>query len=298
MSHDMMRTEAYSELVSTLAPAVPIEVASKSGLVLPGPSLTTRPSTSPESSSLLSGLTERRRRPVPGPLDLSSGNRRAAKRNALATARIIEDLDVVPYPEAIKIPNPDLNINARPGKVRYDRDFLLQFMNVCKQRPDSLPPLDVIGLEPGEQGAAGGYPSGARRGGRRVGSMGMSGPPSLQRQGSIGLGLGNDPSLAKGGAFSMGSFQAPSSRLRDNQSRIEASSGGARGVYVPLPPGPTSGLTSMTRSANQGGTGGSRKTRHMASQHNGLHESVFQTSRHTCFSQLGNTTPMLIVAVG
>ncbi|KAG8788043.1 hypothetical protein FRC12_014977 [Ceratobasidium sp. 428] len=86
--------------------------------------------------------------------------------------------------------------------------------------------------------------------------MGMSGPPSLQRQGSIGLGLGNVPSLAKGGAFSMGSFQAPPSRLGDSQSRFDASSGGARGVGVPFPPGAAGRLTPMTRSASQGGVGG------------------------------------------
>ena len=34
---------------------------------------------------------------------------------------------------------------------RYDRDFLLQFMLVCKEIPDSLPPLDVLGLEPADQ---------------------------------------------------------------------------------------------------------------------------------------------------
>jgi Eukaryotic translation initiation factor 4G1 len=31
---------------------------------------------------------------------------------------------------------------------RYDRDFLLQFMSICKEKPDMLPPLDSIGLEP------------------------------------------------------------------------------------------------------------------------------------------------------
>ena len=32
----------------------------------------------------------------------------------------------------------------------YDRDFLLQFMNICKEKPDNLPPLSDLGLEPGE----------------------------------------------------------------------------------------------------------------------------------------------------
>ncbi|KAG9120183.1 hypothetical protein FRC07_004418, partial [Ceratobasidium sp. 392] len=222
------------------------------------------PSTIPDRPSPLSISTtagERPKRPVPGPLDLSSaqGNRSAAPPSALASARIIEDLNAVSYPEAIKTPNPDLNIAATPGKFRYDRDFLLQFMNVCKEKPDSLPPLDAIGLEPGEQGAA--YPSGARQSGRRMNSMGMSGTPGLQRQNSIGLGLGGVQSLAKGG-FSMGSFQAPPSRLGDSQSRFEASTpGGRTGAGIPFPPGAANRLTSMTRSASQGGVGGAGGSR-------------------------------------
>ncbi|KAG8752330.1 hypothetical protein FRC12_012029 [Ceratobasidium sp. 428] len=70
------------------------------------------------------------------------------------------------------------------------------------------------------------------------------------------MGLGNVPSPAKGGAFSMGGFQAPSSQLGDSQSRFDTSSGGARGVGVPFPPGAADRLTPMTRSASQGGVGG------------------------------------------
>lgn len=131
---------------------------------------------------------------------------------------------------------------------RYDRDFLLQFMSFCKEKPDSLPPLDAIGLEPGEQGA--GYPAGPRQGGRRLNSTGPGG--GLQRQNSIGLGLGG-VGLNKGN-FSMGSFQAPPSQLRDSQSRFEASSRGPGGL--PFAPGAAGRLTPMQRSASQGGVGG------------------------------------------
>ncbi|KAK0454504.1 eukaryotic translation initiation factor 4G1, eIF4E-binding domain-containing protein, partial [Armillaria borealis] len=71
--------------------------------------------------------------------------------SALATACIIDDLGRVPYPEGIKSPRVELNINAEDGKFRYDRDFLLQFMSICKEKPDSLPALDAIGLEPSDQ---------------------------------------------------------------------------------------------------------------------------------------------------
>ncbi|QRW12604.1 eukaryotic translation initiation factor 4G [Ceratobasidium sp. AG-Ba] len=234
------------------------------------------PSTIPDRPSPLSISTtanERPKRPVPGPLDLSSAQRNqiAAPPSALASARIIEDLNAVSYPEAIKTPNPDLNIAATPGKFRYDREFLLQFMNVCKEKPDSLPPLDAIGLEPGEQGAA--FPAGARQGGRRVGSMG----PGLQRQGSMGLGLGGVP-LNKGN-FAMGSFQAPP-QLRDSQARFEASSTGRGPGGVPFPPGAAGRLTPMTRSASQGGVGspGPRETKRTRSQRGNNRGDSMRTS--------------------
>jgi translation initiation factor 4G len=57
----------------------------------------------------------------PGPLDLSSPvkpNIPAALPSALATARFIDDLSRVPYPENIQSPEVELNINAKDGKFR------------------------------------------------------------------------------------------------------------------------------------------------------------------------------------
>ncbi len=55
-----------------------------------------------------------------GPLDLSTTmtNIPAPPPSALATARIIDDLGRVPYPEGIKSPKVELNINAKDGKFR------------------------------------------------------------------------------------------------------------------------------------------------------------------------------------
>ncbi|KZT64848.1 ARM repeat-containing protein [Daedalea quercina L-15889] len=84
------------------------------------------------------------------PLDLSVTSKQAAwpPLSLLAAARMIEDLDVVSYPEGIRRPNIELNVNAKPGRFRYDRPFLMQFMQICKDRPDRLGSLDAIGLEP------------------------------------------------------------------------------------------------------------------------------------------------------
>ncbi|KAI0308591.1 eukaryotic translation initiation factor 4G1, eIF4E-binding domain-containing protein, partial [Amylostereum chailletii] len=88
-----------------------------------------------------------------GPLDpeISNSNISTSFPSALATARIIEDLGHVRYPEGIKRPQAELNVNAAKGKFMYDRYFLLQFMSICKEKPDNLVPLDAIGLEPSDQ---------------------------------------------------------------------------------------------------------------------------------------------------
>ncbi|KAJ7647733.1 hypothetical protein FB45DRAFT_1052162 [Roridomyces roridus] len=118
-------------------------------------------------------LPSRRR---PGPLDLTNTktNIPAPLPSALATARIIDDLSRVTYPENIQSPKVELNVNAKDGKFRYDRDFLLQFMSICKEKPDNLPPLDAIGIGPVDQGMT---RTTSNRGGHRPGrTPSMSGP--------------------------------------------------------------------------------------------------------------------------
>ena len=58
----------------------------------------------------------------PGRLDLSGTKIQAipsALPSALATARIIEDIGSIQYPEGVKSPKPELNVNAKQGKFRY-----------------------------------------------------------------------------------------------------------------------------------------------------------------------------------
>ena len=88
--------------------------------------------------------------------------------SVLATARYIEDINSITYPQGIKSPKLELNVNIQKGKFRYtfqiytivwcffsthffysyNRDFLLQFMNICKDKPNNLPPLGNLRLEP------------------------------------------------------------------------------------------------------------------------------------------------------
>ncbi|OBZ69855.1 hypothetical protein A0H81_10317 [Grifola frondosa] len=85
----------------------------------------------------------------PSPLDISgtTGSIRPLP-SVLATTRTIKDLGSIVYPEGIKSPNAELNVNAKQGEFRYDREFLLQFMDICHEKPDSQFPLDAIGRKP------------------------------------------------------------------------------------------------------------------------------------------------------
>ncbi|KAI0941635.1 hypothetical protein AcW1_003473 [Taiwanofungus camphoratus] len=190
---------------------------------------------------------ERRR---PGPLDLSSTKNQSISQplpSALATARVIEDLGSVSYPEGIMSPKVELNVNAKQGKFRYDRDFLLQFMAICKEKPDSLPPLDAIGLEPSDQT----YPMSRGGSGRRSSSTSMPPPPSTVARQAIGLGISgfNKPGS---NPFTMGQFATANTKMSSEErfqmaSRSTSMSGTSMQFGRPAP---------MVRSSSQGGPGG------------------------------------------
>ncbi|CCM01519.1 uncharacterized protein FIBRA_03575 [Fibroporia radiculosa] len=68
--------------------------------------------------------------------------------SVVATARVIEDINCISYPDGVRRPKVELNVNARHGKFRYDRDFLMQFMAICKEKPNFSFPLDALNLTP------------------------------------------------------------------------------------------------------------------------------------------------------
>ncbi|KAK4050382.1 hypothetical protein OIV83_003451 [Microbotryomycetes sp. JL201] len=181
---------------------------------------------------------------TPGPESAATEDKpkAAAGPSPLSTARPIDNLNAVSYPENIKSPRAELNAGAEPGKYRYDREFLMQFMNVCVERPENLPNLESIGM----------VDAGADVGGR--GSFGGNrrspmGPPGPSRSGSSG-GLGRSTSGGGvGGAFGgMGNFgQAP---LGTSEARFAASLGRSSSGAFSGRPG------SMSRTSSQSGMGG------------------------------------------
>ncbi|EGN92729.1 hypothetical protein SERLA73DRAFT_190564 [Serpula lacrymans var. lacrymans S7.3] len=88
-------------------------------------------------------------RPRPGPPAMSSSRKDVlvSLPSVYATAQFIQDLGQIKYPDGIKSPEVELNVNAKDGKFRYDRDFLLQFMPLCKEKPNTVP-LSPLGLTP------------------------------------------------------------------------------------------------------------------------------------------------------
>ncbi|GAA5836095.1 hypothetical protein JCM11251_007368 [Rhodosporidiobolus azoricus] len=159
----------------------------------------------------------------PSAVDATDANATASTSTApssaqIAAARPISDLSAVSYPENVKAPSAELNVGAEPGKYRYDRDFLLQFLQVCTAKPDSLPNLADIGMV--DDGAPTRSTSGF--GSRR----GMMGPPAApSRQGSSMGAFGRSASLggAGGGFGGMGNFGQGGVSGMTSEQRFQAS---------------------------------------------------------------------------
>jgi translation initiation factor 4G len=162
----------------------------------------------------------------------------AAVAQSIQSAKFVSEPNAVTYPEGISSPKPELNQQAVGGKFRYDREFLLQFMEVCKEKPESLPPLESIGLEADTSSQ-----SGFRRGGgpSRMGSM--SGTPRSSQPFNAGS-IGRAP--VGGSGFGMGNFAGTG---KSSAERFAASKSGAG---VPFP----SQAPSMSRQPSSNTAGG------------------------------------------
>ncbi|KAG0199858.1 hypothetical protein BGX28_006926 [Mortierella sp. GBA30] len=145
---------------------------------------------------------------TPGPDSAKAGlsvdlGRTVSAPSSTASTRI-ENFGAVSYPSHIQSPG---NADAQ-GKFRYDRDFLMQFMSVCTDKPDSLPSLDVLGGDANDRGMQ--SPGGSQRGPRGMpNGRGKPTPP----MGSFNLG----GKMGLGGAMPMG-MRTPSGDNRMHRS--------------------------------------------------------------------------------
>jgi translation initiation factor 4G len=135
----------------------------------------------------------------------------------------------------------------------------LQFMAICKEKPDMLPPLDAIGLEPIDQSSLAMQRGGSGR------HRQTSGPSAPSRSGSIGLGFGpstfNKPSnLNPFAAGGMGQFTTAPKMTSEERFQLSTTRSASVGGPASMPFGRP---VAMQRTPSQGGPGGipSNRTR-------------------------------------
>lgn len=141
-----------------------------------------------------------------------------AAMKALQNAKFLEDLSKITYPSSITPPNAALNANSPAGRqFHYDRDFLIQFQTVYKDKPSAdwdIRVRDTVGDAESSRPQSARTPSmggrnPSRPGSTPMGSFGTARTPSLngpQRMNTfggfpnpIGRGMGNPMSRTPSG---------------------------------------------------------------------------------------------------
>ena len=164
-----------------------------------------------------------------------------------------------------------LSLVSLKSITRYDREFLLQFMKICTEKPVHLPPLEPIGLDPLSEPSS--HPMSRGGSGRHGRSASGALPPS--RQPSVGLGISNKFGTAP--FATMGNFSSASKLSSDE--RFLASSGG-RAVSVSGATAPFAGRSHLQRTPSQGGPGGvpmsNNRVRSTRGKNRGEHKAADQ----------------------
>jgi len=139
---------------------------------------------------------------------------------ALKTARFLEVRAEVMYPQGVASPNPALNNSNRSKGRQYDKDFLLQFQDVFKEKPSvdwDMKLKETVGDEP--QSARG--PPSARPGSMHLGAGGRQGS---RPGGGGGGGMGT---FGQGGGFQPGGRTLPPGTT--SEQRFQQAQGGRGG---------------------------------------------------------------------
>ncbi|KAF1842025.1 uncharacterized protein K460DRAFT_379989 [Cucurbitaria berberidis CBS 394.84] len=166
---------------------------------------------------------------------------------ALKSARFLQvRAELVKYPEGILSPNPALNLGNKNKGRQYDKDFLLQFQEVFKEKPSvdwDLKLKETVGDEPS---SARGPPSG------RPASMMTGRQPS--RSGAMGQFQGfNQARTLPPGTTSEQRFQQAQGRGGSMTNPLaHVVLGGGRGAF-PMGGGPPMARTSSYTSMPHGG---------------------------------------------
>ncbi|TGZ84887.1 hypothetical protein EX30DRAFT_368018 [Ascodesmis nigricans] len=140
----------------------------------------------------------------PSPLNLQIKTNEPAPPSAaltsLMSARPIDDIRKMEYPEGIQSPNPALNPMAS-SKFKYDKEFLLQFQNVFTEKPTTdwdQKIRETVGDTDSSRSASSRTPIGGL-GARQSSRSGASGMPAM---GQFGFGAGKPGGMGFGGSKS------------------------------------------------------------------------------------------------
>lgn len=165
---------------------------------------------------------------------------------SLKSARFLEVKEEPKYPDGFKSPNPALNLGGARKARTYDKDFLLQFQGVFKEKPSVDWDTKVKETLGPDEPASARAPASART------PSGMGGRQPSGRGGPTGAGFGG----------AMGQFSGPPGRTlpagTTSQQRFEASQnvGPARGAMAM--PGAMGGRMPSNLGMGAPGTGMSR----------------------------------------
>jgi translation initiation factor 4G len=194
---------------------------------------------------------------------------------ALKSARFLQVRDEIMYPGSIASPNPALNNGSRSRGRQYDKDFLLQFQDVFKEKPSTdwdMKLKETVGDEP--QSARGGPPS------ARAGGGGMMGGRQPSRSGLGGGSIMGQFQGGGGGGRTLPPNTTSEERFRQSQRGGSMTNplahvvmGGGRGGAFPMAPpmartgsyqsmphgGPNSPRVGSSRGKGGGGGGSSRR---------------------------------------
>jgi translation initiation factor 4G len=212
------KAEAEAE-VAKAAEEVKADPASETPVDTPAdtPTETSKAGT-PDSESMpppsLKSMEKARSKPSPLNLQLRTTEPAppSAQLTALRSARPLENLKNLAYPEGIQSPNPALNPLANATKFKYDKEFLMQFQNVFTEKPsvdwDQRMKETVGDTESARPGSSARTPSGL--GPRGSSSRGSSGMTFGGAMGSFATGPGSKPASA---LTSMERFKASTNPL-------------------------------------------------------------------------------------
>lgn len=250
---------------TSMFPPVPRTPGTPGFANLPAKPMASMSNAANNSGSIVLDSAQLEKRKRPQQLDTAAAQRSAegpssseppisAASATLGSARPIEDLSKVTYPGKVQSPRKELNEAAAPGKFRYDREFLLQFMNVWSEKPQDMPPLASIGMEQGQPGAGR-----ASTSGRRASGMGSAAAGGGRGAAGLGLGLGAPGASAFGRPVAGGAMGTFSHPAKTSEERFAQSTSGLRGApssaFASSGPMGSFNAGSRTQPLSRGGSG-------------------------------------------